>query len=77
MLTFQSYYNRAMQSPDRRFARVFEKMGYGAKQEEVKAPEDEKAALRAEYERVMGKRPFMGWDADKLRDKIAAAQAEE
>lgn len=30
-------------------------------------------ALRAEYERVLGKRPFYGWDAATLRDKMAAA----
>ena len=37
------------------------------------APEnkgDEMADLRAEYERVFGKRPFMGWDADELRRRI-------
>lgn len=34
--------------------------------------DDETSALRAEYEAKAGKKPFMGWDADKLRDKIAA-----
>lgn len=34
--------------------------------------DDETTTLRAEYEAKAGKRPFMGWDADKLRDKIAA-----
>lgn len=33
---------------------------------------DEAAALRAEYEKTFGKKPFMGWDADTLRQKIAA-----
>lgn len=38
------------------------------------APEDgELAAARAEYERVVGKKPFYGWDAAMLREKIAAA----
>lgn len=29
-------------------------------------------ALRAEYERVVGKKPFSGWNADVLRQKMAA-----
>lgn len=33
------------------------------------------AALRAEYEATLGKRPFMGWDAATLREKMAAAKA--
>lgn len=39
------------------------------------SPSDDLAALRAEYEAVVGKRPFMGWDAGTLREKIAAAKA--
>lgn len=40
----------------------------------VKVPQhDVVTLLRAEYERVVGKRPFMGWDEDKLRGKIAEA----
>ncbi|HMO74075.1 MAG TPA: hypothetical protein PKD48_01895 [Sphingopyxis sp.] len=31
------------------------------------------AALRAEYTAKLGKRPFNGWDADALRQRIAAA----
>lgn len=39
---------------------------------------DELAALRAEYQEVVGKRAFHGWDADQLREKIAeAAQGED
>lgn len=30
-------------------------------------------ALRAEYQEKFGKRPFNGWDAATLREKIAAA----
>lgn len=37
---------------------------------------DAKAGLRAEYQRVYGKRAFNGWDADTLREKIAAAPKE-
>ena len=40
-------------------------------------PQDELALLRAEYERVLGKRPFNGWGADTLRQKVAAVKAKE
>lgn len=36
---------------------------------------DDRAALRTEYEKVLGKAPFPGWSSDVLREKIAAAQA--
>jgi hypothetical protein len=38
-------------------------------------PEAEKAArnaLRAEYEKKLGRRPFTGWDAAELKRRIAA-----
>ncbi|ACL57575.1 hypothetical protein [Methylobacterium nodulans] len=38
--------------------------------------QDGLAALRAEYERVVGKRAFHGWDVETLRAKIAAATTE-
>lgn len=38
-------------------------------------PADDLAAVRAEYERVLGKRPFHGWSVETLRAKIAEAQA--
>lgn len=34
---------------------------------------DETASLRADYERKFGKRPFMGWDAEMLKAKLAEA----
>lgn len=34
---------------------------------------DDIAALRAEYQAKFDKRPFNGWDADTLREKIAEA----
>lgn len=40
------------------------------------APADDLAALRAEYHALTGRRPFNGWDADTLRRRIAAAQAD-
>jgi hypothetical protein len=36
--------------------------------------DDDLAALRAEYEKAVGRRPFMGWDAVTLREKMAAAK---
>ena len=30
-------------------------------------------ALRAAYEKATGKKPFFGWDADTLRERMAAA----
>ncbi|MGV1682920.1 hypothetical protein [Sphingopyxis sp. NJF-3] len=36
------------------------------------AEADERPALRAEYETKFGKKPFMGWDAAALREKLAA-----
>jgi hypothetical protein len=37
--------------------------------------DDERPALRAEYERVIGKKPYMGWTAEELRQKIADQSA--
>lgn len=74
-----SYMDKALRSRDPRYARVLSKLGYERRDmvaDPVKAApqSDENAVLRAEYERIVGKRPFMGWDADTLRAKIAEAQ---
>lgn len=37
------------------------------------ATTDDMGALRATYEAKFGKRPFMGWDAEKLRSMIGEA----
>ena len=78
-----SYMDRALKARDPRFARVLGKLGYERRDMVVapapapKAPKNEDlAALRAEYEAKVGKRPFMGWDADTLREKIASAKSE-
>jgi len=34
------------------------------------AEETETASLRREYEAIAGKKPFMGWGADMLKEKI-------
>lgn len=79
------YMTRALQSSDPRYARILGKLGY--ERRDMRAVEavsvkpaavpqhDEITLLRAEYERVVGKRPFMGWDEAKLREKIAEAKA--
>lgn len=43
-----------------------------AKHERI-MPTGDIAALRAEYKAKIGKRPFMGWDADTLREKLNGA----
>lgn len=57
-------------------ARVLSALGR-ARLMEGPAPEpvDERIALREAYENKYNKRPFMGWDADTLREKIAAGPA--
>lgn len=71
----QSYYNRALRAQDRRFARVFEKMGYSTRDMVSAEPEvDDLSALRAEYQDVVGKKAFHGWSADELRAKIEEAK---
>ena len=70
------YYTRAMRASDTRYRRVFERLGYGRRDMRAAEPAeaaDDLAALRAEYLRVVGKRPFMGWDAEALRQKMAEA----
>lgn len=39
----------------------------------IAAPAEELTALRTQYFDKLGKRPFHGWSADVLREKIAAA----
>lgn len=75
------YMDRAMRAADPRFARILGKLGYQrSDMEAVKAQEaeaDAMDALRAEYQDVVGKRAYHGWSAEELRDKIAAAKAED
>lgn len=74
------YLDRAERARDPRFARILGKLGY-ERRDMVAAPGpvkavDDLSGLREEYETKVGKRPFMGWDADTLREKIAAAKSE-
>ncbi|HZG65694.1 MAG TPA: hypothetical protein VEZ12_03070 [Herpetosiphonaceae bacterium] len=80
-----SYMDRALRARDPRYARILGRLGYGRRdmaaapvQEPAKpapaAPEGDLTALRAEYQRVVGKRPYHGWDAETLKAKIAEAK---
>ncbi|APZ53130.1 hypothetical protein [Salipiger abyssi] len=75
------YMTRALAHRDPRFARILGNLGYeGRDMRAASEPEDtpdEMAALRAEYEAVIGKRPFYGWDAETLRAKISEHEAED
>lgn len=66
------YMTRAMRHSDPRFERILGKIGY--KGREMKPAVDDIAALREEYRALVGKKPFGGWDAAKLREKIAGAK---
>lgn len=72
-----TYMDRAMKSRDPRFARVLGKLGYDRRDMVSEPQPDELTRLREEYQSAVGKRPFMGWGADELRKKIAAASDEE
>lgn len=75
----QSYFTRAMKATDRRYARVFGKLGYQTAEMQAdaeEAPAEDIEALRATYLEVVGKRPFHGWDADALIAKIAEHRAQ-
>lgn len=65
----------------RRYADILQKLGRGTymtrdMQAAQQRDDDELATLRAQYQDVVGKRPYHGWDADTLREKIAEARAE-
>ncbi|HYC66651.1 hypothetical protein [Brevundimonas sp.] len=75
------YMDRAAASRDPRFARVLGKLGY-ERRDMVARPAPMPAAapseievLREAYQKALGKRPFNGWDATTLREKIAAAKS--
>ena len=71
------YMDRALKAKDPRFARILGKLGYDRRDMvavEPVADDDDLAALRAEYQDVVGKKAYHGWSADELRDKIAEAK---
>ena len=66
------------QSMQRIHAEILRKLGRGTymtrdmRAENIEHGE-ELTDLRAEYQAVVGKRAFHGWDAEQLREKIAQA----
>lgn len=75
-----TYMDRAMRHSDRRYARILGKLGYatrhletGQSNDPMPVKEDELADLRAQYQEIVGKRPYHGWSADELREKIDEA----
>lgn len=71
------------QAMQKRYAKILKKLGRGTymtrdmRAQPVVEPVDPDdgalTALRAQYQDVVGKRPFHGWDAETLRQKIAEA----
>lgn len=67
------------QPMQRRYADILQKLGRGTymtrdMQAQARRDDEELSALRVEYQEVVGKRPFHGWDADELRQRIAEAE---
>jgi hypothetical protein len=86
----QSYMTRAMRAHDPRFASILGKLGYDrgdmaaetSKEARTASPAkapvstaDALTSLRKDYQAVVGKKPFNGWDAETLSIKIAEAKA--
>lgn len=77
------YTNGRERMMSRRDANILQKLGRGTYMtrdmraqpvvEPINADDDALTALRAQYQDVVGKRPFHGWDAETLREKIAEA----
>ena len=64
------------QAMDVRYADILQKLGRGTymtrdMQAQALRDDEELSRLRAEYQEIVGKRAFHGWDADQLREKIA------
>jgi len=68
--------NGREQPMQRRYADILQKLGRGTyitrdMQAQALRDDEELSRLRAEYQELVGKRAFHGWDADQLREKIA------
>lgn len=78
------YTNGRERMMSRRDAEILQKLGRGSymtrdmrAQPVVEPGDDALTALRAQYQDVVGKRPFHGWDAETLRQKIAEARSDD
>lgn len=81
------YANGRERMMSRRDANILQKLGRGTYMtrdmraqpvvEPVNTDDDALTALRAQYQDVVGKRPFHGWDAETLLEKIAEAGQDE
>lgn len=61
-----------------RYAEVLQRLGRGTymtrdMRAEQRRTDEELTELRAQYQDVVGKRPYHGWGAEELRERIAAA----
>lgn len=66
------------QPMQRRYADILQKLGRGTymtrdMRAEQRRTDEELTELRAQYQDVVGKRPYHGWGAEELRERIAAA----
>lgn len=67
------------QSMQRRYADILQKLGRGTymtrdMQAQETKNDDQLTDLRDEYQAVVGKRAYHGWDAETLREKIAESR---
>ena len=72
----QGYLNRALKAKDRRYARVFEHLGYdvAALSTDAAAPPvdvEDLGELRSAYAMAFGRKPYGGWDAAELKRRLA------
>lgn len=66
------------QSMQRRYADILQKLGRGTymtRDMRAEREESELTALRSEYQEIVGKRAYHGWDSDELRERIAEGKA--
>jgi hypothetical protein len=68
------YMTRALRAQDPRYSTILGRLGYERTDMQASPAVPDIAALRAEYLKVIGKRPFNGWDAETLAIKIAEAK---
>lgn len=74
-----TYMDRALRYRDPRYARILSKLGYTTRHMEAAPVDvaqeepDDLADLRAQYQEIIGKRPYHGWDAEELQRRIDEA----